>query len=339
MDRRRQMLALLMSIPPPPDHNDFIEYVHSVLVTIICRPPPSLNIKQRLFPELDIYFQGRDVFGMFWHQEYDFFEITGETPQTFISLSNEIILPGSARVLSKENKLLLVFLWLRSYPSYHFLSTLFNISVSTVKELIKLAIPILDNHFDMFLEWPTITEWENFRNQWPKLPMAVGAIDGTSHEVYRPVHGQRQYYSGHRQYHCIHSQVVVDCTGRIRHIETGFLGHQNDAQQFNLMSKIGHDLPFPDQCVLLADKIYPNRFPLMTPYTSAQIRRRDNRRQCRRLNRTISKYRIVVEHAIAEIKAYKCVSSIWRHKRHFLAATVRLVAKLVVRRKLIGLIE
>jgi len=31
-------------------------------------------------------------------------------------------------------------------------------------------------------------------------------------------------------------EVMVDSTGRIRHIETGFLGHQNDAQQFNLMS-------------------------------------------------------------------------------------------------------
>jgi len=147
MDRRRQIVALLMSITPPPDHNGFIEYVHLVLVTIICRSPPSLNIKQRLFSELDIYFQGRDVLAsriwLLWNNwrnlTYVFF------------LLNEIRLPGSERVLSKENKLLLVFLWLRSYPSYHFLSTLFNISVSTVKELIKLAIPILDNHFDMLV--------------------------------------------------------------------------------------------------------------------------------------------------------------------------------------------
>jgi len=44
---------------------------------------------------------------MFWHQEYDFFEITSETPRTFISLSNKIRLPGSGRVLSKENKKLM----------------------------------------------------------------------------------------------------------------------------------------------------------------------------------------------------------------------------------------
>jgi len=60
------------------------------------------------------------------------------------------------------------------------------------------------------------------------------------------------------------SQVVVNCTERMRHVETKFIGHSNDAQQFNLMSRIGLDLPFSDQCVLLADKIYSNRFPSMT---------------------------------------------------------------------------
>jgi len=60
------------------------------------------------------------------------------------------------------------------------------------------------------------------------------------------------------------SQVAVNCTERMRYIETKFIGHPNDAQQFNLMSRIGLDLPFSDQCVLLADKRYSNRFPLMT---------------------------------------------------------------------------
>ena len=51
-------------------------------------------------------------------------------------------------------------------------------------------------------------------------------------------------------------------------IESGFLGHQNDAQQFMVMRQIGNDvsLPFPDNCFLLGDKIYPNRHPVMTPY-------------------------------------------------------------------------
>jgi len=109
------------------------------------------------------------------------------------------------------------------------------------------------------------------------------------------------------------SQVVVNCTERMRHIETKFIGHPNDAQQFNLISRIGLDLP-----VLLADKIYSNRFPLMT--LSAYIWQWDNKRQCRRINRAILKYRIVT-------------------KDTFLTANVCLVAKIVVRRKHLGLIE
>ena len=37
----------------------------------------------------------------------------------------------------------------------------------------------------------------------------------------------------------------------------------------------GADLDFPDGCYLLADKAYPNRHPLMTPYKAAQTRRID----------------------------------------------------------------
>lgn len=244
---------------------------------------------------------------------YDFFKVTGETPDSLSRLFNEIHLSGVGGVLSKKDKLLLVILWLRSYLSYHFLASLFNISVSTVKELIKLTVPILDEHLNDYLQWPVTAEWSSYCGNWPKIPVAVYAIDGTSHKIYRPVNNQQQYYLSHRAYHCIHTQIIVDNNGCIRHIETGFLGHKNDAQQFDLMTRIGQDLPFLENCVLLADKIYPNRHPLMTPYTSAQIRRMDNRRQARRFNRFVAHYRIAVEQAVAEIKAYKSISSVWRH--------------------------
>jgi hypothetical protein len=45
--------------------------------------------------------------------------------------------------------------------------------------------------------------------------------------------------------------------------QSGFLGHQNDAQHFRLMPQIGYnqELDFPQNFVLLADKIYPNGYP------------------------------------------------------------------------------
>jgi hypothetical protein len=41
--------------------------------------------------------------------------------------------------------------------------------------------------------------------------------------------------------------MVVDNTGKICHIQSGFLGHQSDAQHFRLMPQIGHnqELDFP----------------------------------------------------------------------------------------------
>jgi hypothetical protein len=62
--------------------------------------------------------------------------------------------------------------------------------------------------------------------------------------------------------HVIHTQVVVDNTEKIFHIQSGFLGHQNDAQHFRLMPQIGHnqELDFPQNVVLLADKIYLNGY-------------------------------------------------------------------------------
>ena len=53
--------------------------------------------------------------------------------------------------------------------------------------------------------------------------------------------------------------MVVDATGIIRYFESGFMGHLNDAQTFGLMRRTGTELCFPEPCVLLGDKIYPNR--------------------------------------------------------------------------------
>lgn len=66
----------------------------------------------------------------------------------------------------------------------------------------------------------------------------------------------------------------MDVHGDIRYVESGFLGHTNDAQQFGLMRQVGNDLLFPEECYLLGDKIYSNRGPVLTPYTSAQIRKK-----------------------------------------------------------------
>ena len=104
----------------------------------------------------------------------------------------------------------------------------------------------------------TLREWWGFRGNWEKIADAVGAIDGTSNEIYRPItEPQEKVYSGNRSYHCLHRQMVVDATGIIKYVESEFMGYLNDAQTFGLMRRIGTEFCFREQCVLLGDKIYP----------------------------------------------------------------------------------
>ena len=70
--------------------------------------------------------------------------------------------------------------------------------------------------------------------------------------------------------------MVVDATGIIRYVESEFMGYLNDAQTFGLMRRIGTELRFSEQCVLLGDKVYPIGNCIMTPRTAAHVARRED---------------------------------------------------------------
>ncbi|CAG2248292.1 unnamed protein product [Mytilus edulis] len=264
--RRLSMVALPALMQPPPDDIKFIRQQVLTLAMLV-KPPPdqSLTIRERIIGNNVHFWNGRDVFTSFASNRYSFFEVTGETPETLLQIVADVNVlfrqrTGRNHTLSPRNRILLFMLWLRSYPSYHMLSVIFDVSVSTIKDEIHACIPIFEETYSRLIHWPSLDEWQDLQGGWGKLPFAVGAIDGTSTEIYRPItEPQEQYYSGHRQYHCIHTQVVISNEGRICYVECGFLGHQNDAQQYMLMRNIGQQLPFPDELFLLGDKIYPNR--------------------------------------------------------------------------------
>ena len=183
--------------------------------------------------------RGRDVFRLFSSHRYEFYRATGETPETMmeINLIGNRIHDGNRgrpHKLSPRNRLMLVLLWLKNYPCYFMLSHLFDMSSYTVKSTIyDLLVPLWEI-FAPEVEWPTREEWTCMRGGWPQLPNAIAAIDGTSHPIYRPqIEPQELFYSGHRHMHCIHTQILIDNQNHIRLIRSGFLSHQNDAQQFN----------------------------------------------------------------------------------------------------------
>jgi hypothetical protein len=68
---------------------------------------------------------------------------------------------------------------------------------------------------------------------------------------------QHLYYSGYRKHHCIHTQIVITSDLRICHVESGFMGHSNDAESFRMMTPIvvGRVLTFLRDCYLLGNSI------------------------------------------------------------------------------------
>ena len=80
---------------------------------------------------------------------------------------------------------------------------------------------------------------------WPEFPNVVGAIDSTPHQIYRPYQKLKApFYSGHRHYHCINTQLVIDNDRNIRFVQAGFLGITHDATSYRLMEPIGPDARF-----------------------------------------------------------------------------------------------
>ncbi|CAG2189081.1 unnamed protein product [Mytilus edulis] len=103
------------------------------------------------------------------------------------------------------------------------------------------------------------------------------------------------------------------CMESFCYVESGFLGHQNDPHQYRMMRQIGANAPlnFPEECVLLGDKIYHNRHPVITPFTRQQITRKPDhqKRKSRKFNRVIAEYIIIVEHAMGDLKNYKVMGT------------------------------
>ena len=189
--RRNLLLAALPAIvTPPPAAAECIHITLSAILSLArLHPDPLLDIRHRLHENAVNIWEGRDVFFNF--HPYSFFEVTDETPDTLMSVVRMFQDRHSTpyeHKLSLRNRVLLFFLWLRSYPSYHMLALMFDAyTTTTIKNEISSLIPVFHDSFAELVQWPRLAECRQMR-YWPFLPNAVGAIDGSSigrHPGYR----------------------------------------------------------------------------------------------------------------------------------------------------------
>ena len=317
-----------------------------ILAIILVPPPPQipkydLVLLEGNFGRVNQRGRGRDCWEELVHDGPRFRMLTGETPEALNTLANDLTGQLLSRKrntrkyrrfkLSARNRLLMIFIWLRHYPREELLAAQFGVSRNVVSMDIQYLIPVLWHYFNGSIRWPINGQWQALMGTWDFFPNAVGAIDGTQTEVNIPLsEPQHEFYSGHLHYHCISTQIIIDCDRNIRFLRSGFLGHSNDAMQYHLLPSIGHgqELELPQHAYLLADSIYPNRYPLLTPFRRNQINHDDNMEL---FNLEHRRCRIAVEHVISYFKTYAVMKGVYRHGRWLLPVIADICAVLAHR--------
>lgn len=165
------LCTILTSLPAPlpqesldfDEDDDILLCCFAILQFLMSIPLPTIlqdlnpSFPQSLLPQSrnSHAFLGRDVFRDFSRHEYLFWLLCGETPDTFNDLVNRVrqgILVasrgGQARMregrpytLDASNRVLLVLIWLRKYPTLDFLACIFDISIPTVSGTIYHIAP------------------------------------------------------------------------------------------------------------------------------------------------------------------------------------------------------
>lgn len=152
----------------------------------------------RLFAGDQNKYAGRNIFGMFSRHRYHFSESIGETYETFLNVWGLLrVSKDTSYSLSSTNRILLILILLRMYYSYTPLSSIFDVSVSTVEDIrdveyvsgdiIRTCLPIFNTKHDWYLKWPTINEWRSVVGECGGIKIAIRAIDGSSHRINRPL--------------------------------------------------------------------------------------------------------------------------------------------------------
>ncbi|CAC5381793.1 unnamed protein product [Mytilus coruscus] len=114
----------------------------------------------------------------------------------------------------------------------------------------------------------------------------------------------------------VKNQVVLSRNHKDMDPENNFAsdfdpGHNNVAMTYRLIDAIGqHEmLPFPRDCYLIGDTLYPSEHPIATPYTVRHLRNQNAiiRDQRKIVSEKIRASRVYVEHSIRRMNIYEII--------------------------------
>jgi IS5 family transposase len=248
-----------------------------------------------------------------------------------------------------RDRLLMTLFWLKAYTTYELLGFFYDLDKTNIEDNLKLILEILVSMTSFNFERPKAErkKLHSVAEVMDAFPEVRLVIDAKEQRVERPKNKkdkdgnmqdrQKPYYSGKKKTHTLKNQAAVSPTGLIEHasesVPGGATHDLNLLRQTDLLSELGEgEAAMMDKGYdgIVAD--YPDK-KLYLPFKAR--RNHPLTEEQKAYNRFLAKYRIVVEHTMAQLNKFQVLAQRFRHQLTKHSAIFRIVCGLVNRRILL----
>jgi hypothetical protein len=246
-----------------------------------------------------------------------------------------------------RSRLILTLFWLRVYPSYPVLAFFFSVDQSTICRNIAEIMAVLETLTEFAFERPS-EERKKLRSQeavMDAFPEVALVLDAKEQRIRRPKPQkdeegnhrdiQKPFFSGKKKGHTLKNEFAVTPSGTIGCVSGSYPGGANHditvTRKHGLLDRLD-----PSEGATMTDSGYDGLqkdYPHHGLYQVQKARRNHPlTAEQKEFNRLIGRYRIIVEHTLAQVNVFQIASQTYRHPREGHSQIMRVVADLVNRR-------
>lgn len=237
--------------------------------------------------------------------------------------------PGGGRkgaLSTPELKLFFLLFYLKNYPTFDVLGSLFDLSPSKANEQVKKLLPVLKEaerrlqvlphrHFK-----PTLSKTAQPIENKNKI-----IVDATERPLCRPHHARKQkhYYSGKGHRHTLKNTLVANAHQGIQVVGPTVAGRQHDYASFK--KEFNPDQPGLSSVSIWVDTGYQGIEKDYSAFQEIHIPHKKPRKsksnpnpkltpKQKKENQVIGRFRVGVEHLIGDIKAFQIMAIKFRNR-------------------------
>lgn len=232
-----------------------------------------------------------------------------------------------SKIETIEEKLFYILFYLKTYPTFDMASFYVGFARSKAHKWAHILFPILEQTMKRKLVLPErkISSREEFERLYPGVKEVFA--DGIERSIQRSKNKKKQNktYSGKKKQHTRKSVVVSDKNRRVLVVTKQKSGRRHDkrlADKENIFEMIPQEIPiFIDTAFIGEQKVHPNLY-----IPKKKTKNRPLTDDEKEMNKLISSYRVLVEHAIGGIKRYRCMAEKLRNRKAYIDDTFILLS-------------